>query len=132
MGNGYIIIPAITGLLASLYAFHVKRKLHIDKNYKPVCDISKAISCSRAFNSPSSQIFPIPNALLGVLYYLVILLMVFFEMDSHVLIVLTIPAALFSIYLAYISYFKQKNFCLVCSFSYLINFLLLYFSICMS
>lgn len=114
-------LTAAVGFLASLYAFNVRRKVLKSDSYSPVCDISDRISCSKAFGSDYSKTLGVPNPLAGLLYYSAMALLPFFEMSLQYLFYLTLPPVVFSVYLAYISYVRQKNFCLVCSFIYLVN-----------
>src|SRR3989344_5015008 len=102
-----VILP-ILGLVLSLYAIYVKYKLN-SPSYRPWCDINNHISCSKAFKSGYGSIAGIPNPYVGVIFYLFILIMPEYAF---------FPAAIaitFSLYLAYISYVKQKNFCVVCT-----------------
>lgn len=112
---------AAAGFLASLYAFNVRLKVLKSGSYTPVCDISDRISCSKAFGSDYSKTLGIPNPLAGLLYYPAMVLLPFFEVSLQYLFYLTLPPLVFTVYLAYISYVRQKNFCLVCSFIYLVN-----------
>ncbi|MEK6934972.1 MAG: vitamin K epoxide reductase family protein [Nanoarchaeota archaeon] len=115
-------ILAILGFLISLYAYNVERKLG-KKGYKAGCDIRDNISCSKAFTSKYGKLVGIPNSLVGIFFYVIIFLLSYYNMT--IIFYLAILAFLGSIYLAYISYFKLKNFCLVCSAVYLVNILLL-------
>tara|TARA_Y100000034_G_scaffold136399_1_gene212620 strand:- start:2838 stop:3230 length:393 start_codon:yes stop_codon:yes gene_type:complete len=124
----YIQILAITGLILSLYSLYVEKKLEVHKSYSPVCDISKGISCSTAFKSSYSKTFGVKNSILGSGFYALILLL---SVTSFAPLILYLAAfgILTTIYLAYISYFKLKNFCLVCTFIYLTNVLLFILSL---
>lgn len=122
--NGLIFsfqLTAAAGFLASLYAYNVRRKILKTETYIPACDISDSISCSKAFASDYSKTLGIPNPLAGLVYYLAVLLLPFFDQLLQYLVYMTLPPLVFSFYLAYVSYIRQRNFCLVCSFVYLIN-----------
>nr|XP_019572839.1 PREDICTED: vitamin K epoxide reductase complex subunit 1 isoform X2 [Rhinolophus sinicus] len=41
----------LAGLVLSLYAMHVKAARARDKDYRALCDVGTAISCSRVFSS---------------------------------------------------------------------------------
>ncbi|XP_017498517.1 vitamin K epoxide reductase complex subunit 1 isoform X2 [Manis javanica] len=41
----------LAGLVLSLYALHVKAARTQDKDYRALCDLGTAISCSRVFSS---------------------------------------------------------------------------------
>jgi len=122
-----IIIIAIIGIFLSAYALYVEKKMRIDKKYNAVCDISKNISCSRAFRSKYGKLFGVSNSLIGILFYFLVI--VFYFINLNFVLYISILAVVGSFYLAYISYVKMKNFCLVCTGIYLVNILLLLFSI---
>jgi len=122
----YFQILCAGGFLISLYALVVRHKLIKNTSYAPLCDIRENISCSRALGSRYSKTFGIPNPLAGLLFYAFLFLLSFSYM--HLTLYPAAAAVLFSLYLAYISYIKQKNFCLVCTFTYLVNIALLVIS----
>lgn len=118
-----IVYLALIGLALSLYSYYVS--LRIRKNrYKPLCDISTNISCSKAFSSRGGRMFLVHNSVVGLLFYVIVFILGL-QNDVVGIFYLSIPAVLFSLYLAYVSYFQMKNFCLVCSATYLVNFLIL-------
>lgn len=41
----------LAGLVLSLYSLHVKEARARDQNYRALCDVGTAISCSRVFSS---------------------------------------------------------------------------------
>ena len=120
-----IQILALIGFLLSAYALYVKYRFS-RKPYKPLCDISSRISCTKAFRSKYSVFSDLPTSLFGIVFYASVFLL---AAQKELIFYLAIAALAVTIYLAYISYFKQKNFCLVCSAIYLINILLLIFSL---
>jgi vitamin-K-epoxide reductase (warfarin-sensitive) len=117
----YFQLLCAAGFLASAYALYVRYKVLKSPGYSPACDINDRISCSKAFGSTYSKTMGIPNPLGGLFYYAGLLVFSFSRTFTAYLFYLTLPALGFSLYLAYISYFRQKNFCLVCSFIYLAN-----------
>ncbi|MBI4154854.1 vitamin K epoxide reductase family protein [Candidatus Woesearchaeota archaeon] len=119
-------IIVIIGFLLSVYAYYVEWKASRVKNYKAVCDISENMSCGKAFNSPYGKTFGVSNSIGGIIFYIFIFFLS--NYDLMYVFYFSILAILGSIYLAYVSYFKLKNFCLVCIAIYVVNVLLLYFS----
>ncbi|MBI4143636.1 hypothetical protein HY486_00110 [Candidatus Woesearchaeota archaeon] len=111
------------GFVLSLYALHVGLRLRSNPAYRPVCDISKSVSCTKSFSSSYGYLFGMPNAVLGLLYYGIVV-----SFEGVLIDYLILLGLLFSVFLAYISYFRLKNFCIVCSAIYVINILLVYFS----
>ncbi|NCN98661.1 hypothetical protein COU62_01685 [Candidatus Pacearchaeota archaeon CG10_big_fil_rev_8_21_14_0_10_35_219] len=121
-----VIIVAVIGLLLSLYTLYVEGRLKKDKNYKAVCDIGNA-SCTRVFSSEFGKTLGISNGIWGILLYVMILALVWLNLTDYVFYI-SIIAFLGTLYLAYTSYFRLKDFCLVCSGIYIVNVLLLVFS----
>ena len=119
----FIQILATLGLLLCSYALYVKGKAESDRTYKPLCDINTHISCTRAFLSREGSMTGLPNPLLGIIFYALIFLFDVMEY-RNTLWYLSLIALAGSLYLADVSYVRQKNFCLVCSAIYIINFLL--------
>jgi len=126
-----IIVLACLGIAVSAYAFLLERKLkRLDTGegqaaYKPACDINDRFSCSKPIMSEYGTLFGISNSVLGLLFYIsIILLTILGFMKLVFWAVLAACAA--SLMLAYILFFKLKVFCIVCSSIYLINALLLW------
>lgn len=121
-----IRLLSFIGFLLSLYSIILTRNLK-NKNYKPLCDISTRISCSKVFTNPASKLFGLHNSIIGIIYYSFIftLTLIF----SKFILPLSSIALIISIYLAYISYFKIKSFCIICSLIYLINILIFIISL---
>jgi uncharacterized membrane protein len=116
-------VITVCGFLISLYALYVRHKVLKAPTYSPICDIRANISCSKALGSRYSKTMGIPNPLAGLLFYALVFVMSFSYM--HLVIYPVLASVLFSLYLAYISYIKQKNFCLVCTLTYVVNIALL-------
>jgi uncharacterized membrane protein len=116
-------IITVCGFLISLYALYVRHKVLKAPTYSPICDIRANISCSKALGSRYSKTMGVPNALAGLLFYALVFVLSFSYM--HLVIYPVLASVVFSLYLAYISYIKQKNFCLVCTLTYLVNIALL-------
>lgn len=122
-----IQITAIIGLLLSIYTLYVEKKMEKSKNYKALCDISDKISCTKAFGTNYGHILGISNAIPGIGFYILILILTYYN-QLNFIFYFSALSFLASIYLAYIIYFKLKNFCLVCNGIYVVNLLLLIFS----
>lgn len=50
--NQLLIFFCLVGLGLSLYAYSVELMMEENKSYKPMCDISPQMSCTKAFGSP--------------------------------------------------------------------------------
>uniref|UniRef100_F6WIB0 vitamin-K-epoxide reductase (warfarin-sensitive) n=1 Tax=Equus caballus TaxID=9796 RepID=F6WIB0_HORSE len=55
----------LAGLMLSLYALHVKAARARDKDYRALCDVGTAISCSRVFSSRWGRGFGLVEHVLG-------------------------------------------------------------------
>ncbi|MEK6920496.1 MAG: vitamin K epoxide reductase family protein [Nanoarchaeota archaeon] len=122
-----IIIISLFGFLFSLYSFYIEKKIEKNKNYKAVCDISDSISCSAAAKSDYSRLGGIANSIKGLFYYPVLGLLALFG-HTALVFYLSLASIFMTFYLMYVSYFKLKNYCIICSGVYIVNILLLYFS----
>ncbi|HIH92191.1 TPA: hypothetical protein HA281_05290 [Candidatus Woesearchaeota archaeon] len=122
-----LIILSALGMLISLYAFRVKQKLAKDKGYKPVCDISEKISCTKALDSGHGALFILPNSLYGLAFYALALALAWLG-QAGALFALSAPAVLGSVYLAYVSFFRLRVACPLCTIIYALNIALLVMS----
>jgi len=115
-----VIVPlALIGLALSAYALLVVKR-HARNGYKPLCDITANISCSKAFLSEQGRMLGIHNAWYGIAFYASIIILHSSSYPTAVLTLVTL-GALRSVQLAYVSYVVQKNFCVVCTLTYLVN-----------
>jgi len=122
--NIVVLILAGVGLVVSLYAYMMEKKIQENSSYKPSCDITNKISCSRALNSPYSKTLGISNTIIGMAYYVFILIAELFSL-SMLVSLSVIAGAIATLFLAYVLYVKVKSYCLVCTTIYIINFSLL-------
>lgn len=120
----FIMILATIGFSISLYAYWVENKIKNEPEYKPACDLSDQISCSKPMLSQYANIFYFSNALWGIIAYTVIFLLAYFNMIQPLLVV-AICMCIVSIILGYLLYFKIKSLCIVCTSLYIVNFLIL-------
>ena len=133
-----ILMLASLGFLLSLYAYRVEKKILTDPHYKPFCDLSDMISCTKPLTSPYAKLFYISNSIAGMMYYALIALLALLPMSHlnlpnlHIptlLVIVSFGGALASIILAYLLYVKIKSLCLICTSLYLINFLILAYAL---
>ena len=125
-----VVIIAIVGLVISAYGISVERKLQRDAQYKPACDISDTMSCSRAFLSPYKKMFGISNSWAAALYYCAVMILAMMKMATITLILTSVGVAVSAVF-AYILYFKIRSICPICTSLYIVNIALLiacYFS----
>ncbi len=91
------------------------------------CPISPWINCLAVTTSKYSEIFGIPLALLGSIYYLFMFLFLSRKqkMFNHFMLITSSFGVLFSLYLIYIQAFAIGLFCLYCLASALISFIII-------
>uniref|UniRef100_A0A671L7R4 vitamin-K-epoxide reductase (warfarin-sensitive) n=1 Tax=Sinocyclocheilus anshuiensis TaxID=1608454 RepID=A0A671L7R4_9TELE len=119
------LLVCLSGILISLYAFHVEREKTRDANYRAVCDLSSSISCSKVFTSRWGRGFGLlgtifgndsavnqPNSVYGILFYIFQLLL-----GKNMLFLVLFFSAL-------TLYFVLKDFCFICVTTYALNFIL--------
>lgn len=121
-----IVIISIIGVLLSVYAYYVERK-NKDKDYRAICDVSDKISCSKALTSSYGKLIGVSNSLIGILFYIFIIVLNYTYFN--LIIYFALGSVIGSAYLGYLQFFKLKSFCFVCSSIYIVNILLLVFSI---
>lgn len=122
----FLLITAILGILISAYAYYVEVMIKKVKNYIAFCDLSDRASCTKAFSSKYGKIGGISNSLLGIIFYIFILILIFTKVE--LVFYFAVLSFIGSIYLAYLSLIKLKNLCIICNLIYLINILLVIFS----
>ena len=120
-------ILAIVGLLLSGYTWYIVYRVERSRAYKAVCDFNERMSCAKVFTSKYGTMFGVSNHFYGIGFYLAVLLLDGLGYDKLVLYMAIASIAL-SVYLAYASLIKERNFCLVCNAVYLVNALLLFAS----
>lgn len=119
-----LIILAAIGLCISLYTYWVEGKIKNEPTYKPACDLSDRVSCSKPMLSPYANIFYFSNAIMSITYYALVLVLVYFNM-IQLLFVAAFGACLTSLFLAYLLYVKIKSLCILCTSLYVVNFVIL-------
>jgi uncharacterized membrane protein len=113
-----ILIFALIGISLSLYLF-------LNKPNLTFCSLG---SCDSVLNSKFSKILGIDNSLLGIFYFLIILIFNFINKEK-ILKFLSIFGAFFALYFIFIMLFVLKEVCyncLIIDFSAIIIFVLNY------
>ncbi|XP_062514292.1 vitamin K epoxide reductase complex subunit 1-like protein 1 [Corticium candelabrum] len=132
-------VLCVAGLCLSAYALYIEIEKHRDASYRPLCDISEGVSCTKAFLSEYGRGFGIigsllgkdsmlnqPNAAFGMIFYCIFIFIgltrsAFLETVG---LVLAIGSCIVSVYLSYVLYLL-KDVCIVCMATYIMNFLLM-------
>lgn len=126
MDFGYISIVSMIGFFMSIYFYRLTKKVESNGRGKAVCDISKGISCTKVIKTKYNRLFGIPNALLGVGFYLIVFLLATYGFYNY-LFWIEIVAVVMSVALIYFM-FKVRMICVVCVLIHILNFLLLWLS----
>jgi len=116
---------SIIGFILSIYFLQVKYKQKT-KNYRAICDFSDTISCSKAAKSKYANLFILPNAFYGVIFFVLVYALNWIGWFAPIFY-LSIVASLISLYLIFLL-IKIKVFCPVCVGTYIVNFLIMYIS----
>lgn len=141
---GLLAFFSFIGLLISSYGYYVEVKAEADKNYRAMCDISEAISCTKVFSTPYGKGFGVigkvfgedsplnvPNGVFGLAFYTLLLLTSFSKSSlvTKFQLGFAVLSNSLSIYLAYLLYFVIENLCVVCVSLYAVNFFILLFAL---
>ena len=119
MWNVFIVLATL-GFGVLLYAYWVELKIKSTPHFKPFCDINDKVSCTQVIKSDYSNMFFLPNAVWGMLFYAAVGLIAFFEMYT-LLFLASIAGLIVTIFYAYLLFFKIKSACIVCITTYIIN-----------
>lgn len=115
-----VVLLAVCGLLLSVWALLIATRYRRSMRYTPWCDFSEQVSCSRAFTSRYSRTLRIHNAWFGIIAYPVVAWIAIIGRPLELLIAGSL-LVLASASLAYISFVKMRNYCLVCIGVYAVN-----------
>ncbi len=117
--SAFIFFAAL-GFGLSLYAFSIERTLQKNPNYRPACNISDRISCTAPIVSPYGKLFGFSNVLLGLVFYPFLALLAV-TAPPIILLIATSGLLFFTVFLAYILFFKVKAICPICIALYMVN-----------
>lgn len=122
-----LLAGATLGLGASGASSYVHYKLLTDPAYTSFCDVSGAVSCTQAYMSQYGSFFGVPVAILGVVFFALVLLLAGIggrpgsasrdSVPAYVFALSTVGLA-FVLYLGWASYFVLKAFCILCAITY--------------
>lgn len=120
-----VIGVAAVGFCISLYMYLVEQKVKQDPSYKPFCDLSDRVSCTKPMKSDYGNLLFVSNTLIGMIYYALVAGLASVHASS-LLLAATVGGCLVSCYLAYLLLVKIKSVCLLCVSLYVVNGLLAY------
>lgn len=108
-----MIVLSVIGFCLSFYLCIEEKKMKQDAAYKPMCDLSDSVSCSKVMHSQYAKLFFISNAVSGIFYFSLVAILAFFNLTCMLKIV-TFIGFVTSCYLLYILFCKIKTLCIVC------------------
>lgn len=119
-----ILVLAMVGFSICVYTYLLEQKIKSKPNYKPACDLSDRVSCTKPMKSDYAALFYFSNSIIGAAYYLMIITVALLQMHS-LLLFASVAGCIVSAFMAFLLYFKIKSLCLLCTTLYIINILLL-------
>jgi vitamin-K-epoxide reductase (warfarin-sensitive) len=119
-----LVILALLGFIISLHLYIIELRIAKNPFYKPFCNISDKISCTKVLSTPYAKMFSVSNALVGMVFYAIYALLAILN-ASTLLLVAAVIACIASAIFAYILYVKIKTVCILCTSIYIINIALL-------
>lgn len=116
IGAAVFLLLGVIGFLDATYLYleHLRGTI-------PACNVIKG--CDQVLVSSYSTIGPVPLALLGSIYYLIIIVgaLIFFDTKKvhflHLLSAFTLVGIFASLYFLYLQFFIIKALCIYCLFS---------------
>ena len=122
-----LFASALLGLGASSVSSYVHYNLLTKPAYSSFCDVSATVSCTEAYTSQYGSFMGVPVAILGVVFFAVVLVLTGVagrpsssarETVPAYLFVLSTIGLAFALYLAWASYAVLKVFCILCALTY--------------
>jgi uncharacterized membrane protein/protein-disulfide isomerase len=119
-----LVLFALLGLGASIYASYVHYKLLTVPDYTSLCEVSETVSCQQVFQSQYGSVFGVPVAAGGAIWSGLVLLLAAWGMRKpetpdasrvagYVFVMGTLGLAA-AFYFGYVSFFVLRSACVVC------------------
>ena len=122
-----MIVFALGGFAAASASSWVHHKLLTQPGYVSPCDVNATVSCTQAYLSPYGSLFGVPVAILGAIWFAVVLALLLAaprgtpafreNIGAYVFALSTLGLAVV-LYLGYASFFILKAVCLLCVATY--------------
>lgn len=131
MFTWFVVVLACVGFLISLYFSLVHyRFMAPDVPFLPrVCRLSQE-TCQSILSTPDARLLGLPNFLLGLFYYLTLVLLGFLDLihpsvrGYEVIMMASLFTVFLGVYLTHSLFSKLRVTCVLCVASHVINFLL--------
>lgn len=119
-----LFITSLIGFFIALYFYMTEQRLKRNKGFRPACDITQRVSCTKVIKSRYGHMYSVSNAAIGLVFYTIVCLCAYFEWLRAALVITAIGCVV-SLVLAYLIYVRERLYCLLCTALYLINIFLL-------
>src|SRR5690242_6115198 len=115
-----LLVFSFIGLGAASMSSYVHYRLLTDPQYTSFCDVSSTMNCTQAYLSRYGSLWGIPVALLGLLFFGLVLLLVIAASRSRSTVGESVPGYIFLLstfglaivfYLAWASFFQLHTLC---------------------
>ncbi len=134
-----VLVFTLLGLAATGASTYVHYQLIANPGYTSFCDISATVNCESVYQSAYGTVGGVPMALVGLLWFSLVLLLTWFDRPvvpvpsgkrgaavaptpatetSSYLFVLSTAALAVVLYMAYASFFVLKTLCVLCALAY--------------
>lgn len=129
-----IIIAAVAGVGLSAELLRIHYSALANPDFDAACHISETVDCVSIAATPYALFFGIPNALLGLLVYLLLMALALAQLKPihpilrharNVIFIIAAWDALYSVYLALVSSLVLKTLCPYCTGLYVVNLFIL-------
>ncbi len=126
----------VIGLADSVFLAISHYRVYTDISYKSFCAISKALNCDTVSQSSYAIFLNLPVAVWGVIGYAFILMLLPFTRSEEsckkriwsLILWLSLTFSCGSVILALISSFRIRSYCIMCIFTYGVNFALVFYA----
>ncbi|MFT4303955.1 MAG: vitamin K epoxide reductase family protein [Candidatus Woesearchaeota archaeon] len=117
-------IYAVIGIIVSIYVMYVEKKLKHNAKYKAICDINSKIFCTKVILDRSAYlVFGLHNSIIGILYYITVIIASFYA-NFILIVVISIPAIMMTIYLMIVTLIRIRKICIMCSITHILNIII--------
>jgi uncharacterized membrane protein/protein-disulfide isomerase len=128
MRQRLLLTFSLIGLGAASMSSYVHYRLLTDPSYTSFCDVNASMNCTQAYLSQYGSLWGIPVALMGLLFFGLVLLLTLAATRSLSNVRESIPGYIFvlstiglavALYLAWASFFQLHTLCLFCATTYI-------------
>ena len=126
----------IAGLADTIYLSFSHYKLYTDIGYQSFCAITRAVNCDTVSLSEYAILAGVPLAVWGVLGYgslLTLAMLGYPGQDKPIrlwglIFVISVLFCMHSIFLAFVSNYYIRSYCIMCILSYVVNFIVCFYA----